>query len=353
MSDAGEPGDPLANLITTYHDLNSTSIDELEEVPSALEFMRYVARNRPFVIRGAASDWAAYQKWDAQYLRSILQSEQVNVSTTPYGNADSVTQLGDGSAVFVEPYDSDEPFTDFLHYIQQDSARLRQLASLAGTEGNVKYAQTQNDNLRSEYSVLFADVPSSVDFAHVAFEGSQPDAVNFWLGNSRSVTAIHKDNYENIYVQIRGRKHFLLLPPVEMPCLNEMPLPRGRYCPSADSVNERLVIEVDHTSEPVPVPTWDPDRPDKNQSAYSHLSKAIRVTLDESDMLYLPALWYHKVSQSEGEEGFACAVNYWYDMDFAGGFWTSNNFVRDIYDARAREAKYPSLDTRLARNVQD
>jgi jumonji domain-containing protein 7 len=57
------------------------------------------------------------------------------------------------------------------------------------------------------------------------------------------------------------------------------------------------------------------------------------VTLEEGDLLYLPAMWYHKVSQSSGEEGFALAVNYWYDMDFSGGFWTANNFLRDVSNA--------------------
>jgi len=45
-------------------------------------------------------------------------------------------------------------------------------------------------------------------------------------------------------------------------------------------------------------------------------------------MLYLPALWYHKVSQSCSDEGLCCAVNYWYDLDFSGGFWSTSNFVR-------------------------
>ena len=47
-------------------------------------------------------------------------------------------------------------------------------------------------------------------------------------------------------------------------------------------------------------------------------------------MLYLPALWYHKVSQSCSDEGICCAVNYWYDLDFSGGFWSMANFVRGV-----------------------
>lgn len=147
------------------------------------------------------------------------------------------------------------------------------------------------------------------------------------------MTSLHKDNYENIYVQIRGQKHFVLLPPVEMPCTNERLLPKARYTPVGDrrpTLPMNLTFKVDEDSNMVPVATWDPHGPQERPSKYSHLSEPIRVTLNEGDLLYLPAMWYHKVSQSSGEEGFACAVNYWYDMDFSGGFWTANSFLRDV-----------------------
>ena len=51
--------DPIANLIETYHELNAAVVDELSAEPSPLEFMRYVATNRPFVVRGGAKNWAA------------------------------------------------------------------------------------------------------------------------------------------------------------------------------------------------------------------------------------------------------------------------------------------------------
>ena len=43
--------------ITTYHELNAFIIDELHDEPSALEFMRFVSKNRPFVVRRAAATW--------------------------------------------------------------------------------------------------------------------------------------------------------------------------------------------------------------------------------------------------------------------------------------------------------
>jgi hypothetical protein len=79
------PQDPIADLITAYHEFNATVIDELHEEPSALEFMRYVAKNRPFVVRGGAKAWKACESWDAAYLSDVMRSEDVQVAVTPYG----------------------------------------------------------------------------------------------------------------------------------------------------------------------------------------------------------------------------------------------------------------------------
>lgn len=77
--------DNLADLITTYHELNATVVDEFHEEPSALEFMRYVAKNRPFVVRGGAKDWKARERWNAAYLAKVMKDAEVQVAVTPYG----------------------------------------------------------------------------------------------------------------------------------------------------------------------------------------------------------------------------------------------------------------------------
>lgn len=77
--------DAIEHLITTYGELNSSSIEELDCEPSPLDFMRYVARNTPFVVRGGASSWRAFDKWDKDYLVSALAGQSVNVAVTPHG----------------------------------------------------------------------------------------------------------------------------------------------------------------------------------------------------------------------------------------------------------------------------
>lgn len=75
----------IRELIEAYHELNANVVDEVFEEPSALEFMQYVARNRPFVIRGGAQSWKAVQDWSAEYLTHAIGDNEVNVSITPHG----------------------------------------------------------------------------------------------------------------------------------------------------------------------------------------------------------------------------------------------------------------------------
>ena len=114
------------------------------------------------------------------------------------------------------------------------------------------------------------------------------------------------DPYENIYAQIKGAKNFTLIPPVETACVNERFLPCAEY-----TRPQGWSIRPDSPKVEVPVPLWDPDRPNHNATEFSKLSKPYKVRLGEGDMLYLPACWYHKVSQEISDEGICCSVNYW------------------------------------------
>ena len=86
----------------------------------------------------------------------------------------------------------------------------------------------ENDNLRDEYVELFQDVEQEIPWVRIALE-RKPEAINLWIGNSRSTTALHRDHYENIYCQVMGKKHFVLLSPVETACINEVGLQPATY----------------------------------------------------------------------------------------------------------------------------
>jgi jumonji domain-containing protein 7 len=318
-------------LIKTYHDYNPSSITQFARSPTALEFMRFVSCNQPFIIRRnlERTPFDDLTKiWTPEYLGERMRGERVQVAITPHGNADSIVQLPHGGSVFAKPYEVTEPFDQALREIHRQE-KLKDSACAT------RYLQTQNDNLRGEYAKIFADVQDPIPWAREALE-KDPDAVNFWLGNSYSVSATHKDNYENIYFQVCGRKHFVLLPPVEATCMNERSVlaatyePRDNATPSSDLRKEDLRIRIDDPEMYIPSVTWDADEPLLNTTPYSQYARPLRVTLEAGDTLYLPALWYHKVSQSCGEEHISCSINYWYDLEYGGPFWSTAKFVQNV-----------------------
>ncbi|CAG8977715.1 hypothetical protein HYALB_00008742 [Hymenoscyphus albidus] len=286
MDPAPNPSeDPIVTLLESYNDFNSAQITVLYEEPSALEFMRYVAINRPFVVRGAANDWEATRTWNVAKLNEVMGGLEVNVAITPKGNADSPTKDPSGTLLFAKPLEEKEEFTSFLTSLTTQELKGHTPGS------SIKYAQTQNNNLNSEYTPLSTHVPASIPFSRLALQ-NQPDAVNLWIGNSHSVTALHKDPYENIYVQILGAKHFVLLPPIMYPCIREKELKSASYVRDSEG---GLRIELDgEGNEMVPFATWDPD-------------------------------------EGGGREG--------HDMEFGGSFYPLVNLVRNLTLAKEKENK--------------
>jgi jumonji domain-containing protein 7 len=84
---------------------------------------------------------------------------------------------------------------------------------------NANYISLQNGSLPIEYSAIEKDVNEEIDWCSEAL-GKKPDAVNFWFGDDKSATSLHKDPYENCYAVIRGQKTFILYPPTEYYCMH-------------------------------------------------------------------------------------------------------------------------------------
>ena len=81
--------DATEDMLVTYHELNG-DIEELYEDPSPLDFMRFVARNRPFVVRGGCSPWPAMRKWSVAYLKETMRGIPIKVAITPCGSVSSI-----------------------------------------------------------------------------------------------------------------------------------------------------------------------------------------------------------------------------------------------------------------------
>jgi hypothetical protein len=266
-------------------------VEVLHSPPTSLAFLRdWVTPNKPVIIDGAINHWNALKLWTSDYLREKVGDKEVTVTVTPNGYADAV--VGDR---FVTPEERKMKFSNFLDIMDNPEQHL-----------GVFYVQKQNSNFADELGELLVDAESHIPWVTEALD-RHPDAVNFWMGDSRAVTSMHKDHYENMYCVIRGEKKFILHPPTDAPFI-----PYDWYLPARyKKIGDNFDI-IDGESEKIPWVSVDPLRDcSKLHPLYKH-AKPIFCTVQAGQMLYLPSLWFHHVQQSH-----ACiAVNFWYDMDY-------------------------------------
>lgn len=280
--------------------LHGDQVIEIEGSPdSSLAFYRdHVSPNKPLIVRGGIRHWKAFEDWQSDdYFRQKCGSKKVTVTLTPDGYADAIRcRQEDGAELFVMPHQMKMTVEQLLEELQ------------APSKDRVVYYQMQNSNLTDseEWSVLLNDV-DELKWASEAF-GTAPDAVNFWMGDHRAVTSTHKDPYENIYCVVRGHKDIILFPPTDLPWL------RHKSChPAKYSLNTEGQFRIDDCDgEKVPWIEVDPLNPDLSAHPEYGNASPIKLRLEAGDVLYLPSLWFHHLSQSQG----CVAVNFWYDMQF-------------------------------------
>ncbi|XP_075396036.1 bifunctional peptidase and (3S)-lysyl hydroxylase JMJD7-like [Tenrec ecaudatus] len=228
-----------------------------------LHFYRdWVCPSRPCIVRNAL------QKWSLPYLRATVGATEVSVAVTPDGYADSVR--GD-------------------HFVMP-AERLLPLARHPG----VLYVQKQCYNLLTELPQLLPDLEPHMPWASETL-GKMPEAVNFRLGEAAAVTSLHKDHYENLYCVLSGEKHFLLHPPKLYTPATYRLTEAGTFEVVDEEAMEKVSILALGLREERAHPSLRSKRAPKYRGA-----QALRCTMQAGEMLYLPALWFHHVQQSQG-----------------------------------------------------
>ncbi|KAF9545315.1 JmjC domain-containing protein 7 [Mortierella hygrophila] len=388
----------IVSLITETQEFNISTVERIE-IPTALQFHRYVAANRPVVISlppsattihpsepTASSSstspqrleptagekawaWPAFTKWTNDYLVKTLGSKEITVACTPNGWADAVVD----DKYFAMPCEKKMTFEQFLDGMPIRARQRKTQASGHGRQGDdeeglsngedlgldgdgqgavamdpyqeVRYIQLQNGNLMTEYEELLEDVPPQIPFISEAL-GKEPDAVNFWYGDERSTTSLHKDHYENMYAVITGRKIFTLIPPTEQFCLHEKQYIAATYVDTTDNstassssptptqTTPRYKLEP---MDPVVLTKWialnpshEPEEELFEKYPRYQMCQPFKVVVNPGEMLYLPAMWYHQVEQEPDHEGKCIAVNWWYDMGFEGDRFSNAAFMTSL-----------------------
>eukprot|EP00055_Hartaetosiga_balthica_P017009 m.110704 g.110704 ORF g.110704 m.110704 type:complete len:615 (+) comp9227_c0_seq6:74-1918(+) len=114
-----------------------------------------------------------------------------------------------------------------------------------------------------------------------------------WFGGTNTSTPVHFDIFHNFFVQVQGRKRFLLFPPSQWQHLYLHPLihPAGRSC--------QVDLDAPRDSQIHDFPNY----------AKNHVL-AIETILNPGEVLYIPPHWFHHVTSLEPSISFSVWTDY-------------------------------------------
>jgi len=154
------------------------------------------------------------------------------------------------------------------------------------SKGEYVYFSRSLDHLGENISnILDADLTPNENLLDVE------TSINIWLGSKNTTARCHYDSAPNLFVQIKGRKKFILFPPTDWLNLYMFP----------------------HIHPALRQTQLNPENPDYVQFPNFQKTHPIQVIINPGELLYLPAFWFHQV---QALDDFVSSVNiYHYGKD--------------------------------------
>ena len=227
-------------------DPNYLSIEKIV-VPPLAEFVSdFYARNKPVMFENAFTEWPA-SHWTPQHLVEVIGDKSVEVQVNRESNP----------------------------RFEMDSLKHKQHMLFSEYHQKVQNAGASNDfymtanNAKQNQTVL---APLFEDIGNIGedyFDTSLHSTRSFiWYGPKGNYTPLHHDETNNMFLQVYGRKRFLLVPPLQTPYL----------------YNETAVFS------PVDLRSID-----EQMYSLAKRTTPIEVTLNPGDTLFIPLGWWHQV----------------------------------------------------------
>ncbi len=219
---------------------------------SADEFLRsYYAMNRPVMLPQFASTSQPVLKWNPEYLSSVMGDTPVEVMSARESDPDYEMNC--------ETHRSSMPFADYVDLITD------------GHNSNDAYLVANNHFFRNQAAEpLWREIDLRCDYLDPSRQS--PETVFLWLGPAGTVTPLHFDLANVLYVQVYGRKRFTLVSPLEGPYLYNRV---GVYSPV------------------------DPLSPDYEAHPLYAAVRPVSCVVEPGDALFIPVTWWHHVEAIE------------------------------------------------------
>ena len=329
---------------------SSRKCDRISTPPrNAREFARnYLFRSKPVIIENAIAHWDAMHKWSNDFLRAGYGKNKVHIKLTPLGE--------------FEGCDSAKLFENYETFKIPDGVRKKlsfpDLVVVRPAVGNMRFSEfldlVENDDVAKanisaylEYSSIreyFPNLEYDLDEMPFASDILKLSHLNMWLSNGHTLGKLHFDPFDNFLCQLRGNKRLTLFEPYRNHDLYEAHIQEavlGYDRKSGKFRNQELLDSTSMVMSPVDILKPDFDR-------FPNYTRAVPLEcfLNEGDVLYLPAFWWHEVqSYPNKNEHRNLAVNFWY-QPFLTKEFPCPECKLDI------NVMYRDLLTKFSRNVR-
>ncbi len=241
-----------------------------EEASATATFLRELLRRRvPVIVRGAPRVPWTFDHVSARVATARNVMSHREPTFFYYDTRHALTR--DGTCDWALDYEvRDTPMAQLAAQIEgrQESARFSYYSTL----------------LNETSPELLADFDAS-PYQNVS--GSEL-LVNFWMASGGAVSRLHYDAAHNLFLQLRGRKRFLLVAPHDA-VAQRLPLyPSAHPC---------------HRASP-----FDPTSFLASQVPQMAALRVQEALLEEGDLLYIPPFWFHHVETLTGSMSLVSEV---------------------------------------------
>jgi lysine-specific demethylase 8 len=253
------------------------SVEPVERVAGLLprDFDKNFAKpHRPVILEGVASEWPAFSKWTLDFFETSFPGRRVPIEV--WDAAEDERDAGS--------------FLTKTQRVEMDWSAYVELCRASPPSKRHYLAQYPIFDAHPE---LRADVGSLEPY--FAFPAIYPRPVRrvltakplLWLGPGGTVTTLHFDMYQNMFVQLAGRKRFILVSPEQSDLVYYADPRFGMFA----------------SFSPVDI-----EQPDLDRYPLVRRVRALECVVEPGEMLFIPLGWWHHVRSFEP----STSMNFWW-----------------------------------------
>ncbi|WAR02933.1 JMJD7-like protein [Mya arenaria] len=305
------------NDIFKNFDLGMAKCDRIN-MPTKEEFFHsYLKSSKPVVIKNALHEWPAMKKWTNEYFMKNYGNQKVHIKLTPLGEFEGVdlaSNFENYGHFEIPQYITDQLlFPDLV--VVRPATRNMKFSEFLELVSTVANGTKKNCSAYLEYSSISdikADLENDIVELPLLKDMLALKHLNIWLSDGDTLGKLHFDPFDNFLCQISGRKQVILFEPHDNRRLYEAHIPEAVLGYDSDTNTFRKEALVDSTS--MVMSPVDITNPDFERFPLFETVRPLNCTIDEGDVLFMPAFWWHEVQSFPSQQQRRnLAVNFWYD----------------------------------------